>query len=274
MQNQAKSMFMILRNLFRKLAQGISHRQPIFWIVIFVSLLLSSCVKYDLEVNFHNSNNGELVQHIQLAKKLTSFSGDYIQEWWKNLANQARNLGGSVEQTADSETTEIILKVPFSNVRELSNKFNSLFGNSSVKHESKRYLPDTGSKLWVEELNLGVVSRNHLIYHVDLRSLSPIVHQGNDINTIINLDFGLQTPWGISNSVQNSTSLNPLVLEKQDNQNIWRLQPGQLNQIEVTFWLPNFLGIGTLLIIFFVWWGYYLKYSLIPKKDPDSTKLE
>jgi len=266
-------MFMILRNLLTKLTKAISRRQPIFWIFIFVSLLLSSCVKYDLEVNFRNSNSGELIQHIQLAKKLTSFSGDYIQEWWKSLANQARHLGASVEQSADSENSEIILKVPFTNVKELSNKFNALFGDSTVNHKSQRYFPDTGSKLWVEELNLGVVSRNRLIYHVDLRSLSPIVHKGSDINTMINLDFGLRTPWGMSNIVQNSTSLNPLVLEKHDNQNIWRLQPGQLNQIEVTFWLPNFLGIGTLLIIFFVWWGYYLKYSLIPKKDTDSTKL-
>ena len=55
-------------------------RNPILLVVLLTSLLLSGCVKYDVGLNFDNSNSGELVQHIKLGERLTSFSGDSVYE--------------------------------------------------------------------------------------------------------------------------------------------------------------------------------------------------
>jgi hypothetical protein len=233
---------------------------PILWIVMSLSLLLSSCVKYDLGVNFHHTNGGEIIQHIQLDKKLTSFSGDYIQEWWKNLENLAHRLGGSAQRISQSEIT---VQVPFTNSQELQTKFNSFFHAPGAKKSNYDVnLPGIISNLLVEEQNFVLISRHHLIYDVDLRSLAPIINKNNNLtntNTIVNLDFGLQTAWGMKNI---SSTENKLLPEKTTKQNIWQLQLGQLNHIEVVFWLPNFLGIGTLLIILFIWGGIYLKYQV------------
>ena len=76
----SKSVFFLIRKIgkFTKI-------KPIVFMVIFSSLLLSSCVKYDLGVNFNSTNNGELVQHIQLSEKITIFSSDYLSQWLKTL---------------------------------------------------------------------------------------------------------------------------------------------------------------------------------------------
>jgi len=246
--------------------------KPLLWVVLSIFLLLSGCVKYDLGVNFYHSNSGEIVQHIQLDQKLTSFSGDYIHEWWKSLENRAYRLGGSVNKISDAE---IIVKLPFTKGQELQDKFNVFFHSptdkkfpevTSNKSNSDVNLPGIISKFLVEDHNFGLVSRNHLIYDVDLRSLAPIVTQSNALastkattNSVINLDFQLQTPWGIRNIPQTENTIKP---QKNGSQSFWQLQLGQINHIEVVFWLPNFLGIGTLLIILFIWGGFYLRYKL------------
>jgi hypothetical protein len=52
------------------------------------------------------------------------------------------------------------------------------------------------------------------------------------------------------------------------------LKVGDMNHVEVVFWLPNFLGIGTLLIIGFVWLGLYLRYRLLPSPSIQLTVKE
>ncbi|MHC5832731.1 MAG: DUF3153 domain-containing protein, partial [Nostoc sp.] len=90
--------------------------------------------------------------------------------------------------------------------------------------------------------------------------------------SILDLEFSLKTPWGAKNIQQTETAMSndkPLGVyapEKNGNQLVWKLQPGELNHIEAVFWLPSPLGIGTLLIILFVWGGLYLRYNFMP--DP------
>ncbi|MFN6395199.1 MAG: DUF3153 domain-containing protein, partial [Aphanizomenon sp.] len=92
--------FIKIKSVFFSISKigKITKIKPIILTVILSSLLLSGCVKYDLGVNFNSTNNGELIQHIQLAEKLTIFSGDYLSEWLKTLENQARTLGGSTQR--------------------------------------------------------------------------------------------------------------------------------------------------------------------------------
>jgi hypothetical protein len=234
--------------------------------VILSSLLLSGCVKYDLGVNFNSTNNGELIQHIQLAERITLFSSDYLSEWLKTLENQARSLGGSTQRISPAE---IIVKIPFTSAKELQEKFTVFFKNPRSEDSNNSEISDITSSLVAEDRNFFLFSRNHLVYDLDLRSLAMLTTNNN--NSIVNLDFSLQTPWGTKNIDNNENAIKP---EKHGNQLIWTLKPGAINHIEVVFWLPNFLGIGTLLIIAFVWLGFYLRYTLLPSPSIQLTVKE
>ncbi|MTJ55168.1 DUF3153 domain-containing protein [Anabaena sp. UHCC 0253] len=245
-------------NKIRKFAKA----NPILLVVLLASLLLSGCVKYDLGVTFNSTNNGELVQHIKLSEKISLFSNDYVSEWLKTLENRARTLSGSAEKISPED---IVVKIPFTNVKELQEKFSGFFNSRTDEDIDGSEISNITSTLVAEDQNFLLLSRNHLIYDLDLRSLAMLTSKSN--NSIINLDFSLQTPWGVKNIQNNENSIQP---EKHNNQLIWQLKPGSINHIEVVFWLPNFLGIGTLLIISFVWLGLYLRYTLLP--NPSTAK--
>ncbi|WP_442944789.1 DUF3153 domain-containing protein [Nostoc sp.] len=244
-------------------------RNPILWLVLLTSLLLTGCVKYDVGLNFDNSNSGELVQHIKLGERLTSFSGDSVYEWLNSIERRARQLEGKTQRVSQEE---IIVTIPFSSGRELQEKFNEFFNpranqpSESVQSESDSELPKIESNVLLEENNFLLLVQNRLIYDLDLRSLSLIASKGNvlaNAGSILDLEFSLKTPWGAKNIQLTETAIEP---EKNGNQLVWKLQPGELNHIEAVFWLPSPLGIGGLLIILFVSGGLYLRYNFMP--DP------
>ncbi|WP_071188613.1 DUF3153 domain-containing protein [Trichormus sp. NMC-1] len=244
--------------------------KPISWVVISAAFMLSGCVQYDLGINYNNTNNGEIVQHIQLSEKLTSFSGDYIWEWLNSLERRARKLEGSAKRISPEE---LIVKIPFSNGRELQEKFSGFFNYRSSQNPNQvpqdSEIPTIASNLLVEENNFLLLSRNRLIYDLDLRSLSALTSKRNVLAgsaSVLNLDFSLQTPWGVKTIQKTEDAIQP---EKDGKQLIWKLKPGELNHIEVVFWLPNMLGIGALIIILFVWGGFYLRYTLL--SEPGFT---
>ncbi|MEC4818713.1 MAG: DUF3153 domain-containing protein [Scytonema sp. PMC 1069.18] len=244
-------------------------QNPILCIVVLTSLLLTGCVKYDLGVNFNNANYGELVQHIQLEERLTSFSGDSVYEWLDSIERRARKLEGKTQRLSREE---VFVSIPFSNGKELQAKFNKFFhpygtqNSKSVQSVSDAELPKIESNILLFQNNFLLLVRNRLIYDVDLRSLALISSNGNVLanpGSILDLEFGLKTPWGAKNIETAENSITP---EKDGKRFVWKLQPGQLNHIEVVFWLPSPLGIGTLLIILFVGAGFYLRYIFMP--DP------
>lgn len=251
--------------------------QSRLFLVILVALSLSGCINYDLGIKFNHTNNGELVQHIKLSKQLSGFSGDYIFEWLKTLERRAKNLQGSVNHISAQET---IIKIPFTNGTELQEKFSVFFPNQKNQNNQKNQdkntqeLADISANLISTDNNFLFLSRHHLIYDLDLRSLAALSIKEENVttanNSLINLDFSLQTPWGVKSIEKTDNSLQP---EKNGNQVVWKLKPGQLNHIEAVFWLPNILGIGTLIIVLFVGIGFYLKGYLGESKTTDKNLI-
>jgi len=260
------TLFKIRSQLMKSVSLEITKIKPIVFMVIFASLLLSGCVKYDLGVNFNSTNNGELVQHIQLSEKITIFSSDYLSQWLKTLENRARTLAGSIERVSP---VEIVVKIPFTSAKELQEKFTGFFNTRTFEDSDGSEISNITSTLVAEDTNFFILSRNHLVYDLDLRSLAMLTTK--DDSSIVNLDFSLQTPWGIKNIDNSENAIQP---EKHDNQLIWTIKPGTINHIDVVFWLPNFLGIGTLLIIGFVWLGLYLRYTFLPNPGIELTAKE
>ncbi|BAY22839.1 hypothetical protein NIES2100_26030 [Calothrix sp. NIES-2100] len=256
--------FPTLRN-----SQNTKIPKPILWFVLFASLLLTGCVQYDVGVNFDHSNHGEFVQHIKLGERLTSFSGDYVYEWLNSIERRAKKLEGKTRRISPEE---IIVSIPFTNGQELQEKFNNFFNShvnqkpESVENESDSELPKIESNLLIEQNNFLLLVKNRLIYDLDLRSLSLIASNGNvlaNTGSILDLDFSLKTPFGAKNIPIAENAIEP---EINKNQLVWKLRTGELNHIEVVFWLPSPLGIGALLISLFVWGGIYLRYTFMP--DP------
>jgi Protein of unknown function (DUF3153) len=253
-------------------------RSRLIWVLLLGSLLLSGCVKYDVGVTFNRPSQGEIVQHIKLGERLTSFSGDSATQWLSSIEERAKQLQGKVKRLSPEEIT---VSIPFDNGADLEKKFNQFFNPvSKSSTQSLEELPKIDSKLNLYQNNLLLLLRNRLSYDLDLRSLSLIANNGSVLvspGSVLDLEFSLNTPWGGRSIEKSANSIHPET-NSNGRQLLWKLQPGQLNHVEVVFWLPDFLGIGTVFICLFVALGIFLRYSfmpdpqtLLPPKVPQNT---
>lgn len=249
--------------------------------IVAIALLLSGCVEYDVGTTFHNANSGELVQKIQLGDRLTSFSGESVYDWLDDIQSSARQVGGRTKRVSQKE---LIVTLPFSSGHELQEKFNKFFHpnhkknpKSKVKskdNQANSEFNQIESNLVVSDNNFIFFDRERLIYNLDLRSLGLISNKGNALvntDSILDLEFALNTPWGAKNIEK---SENALPVEKQGDKLVWQLKSGKLNHVEVVFWLPNPFAIGTLLIVLFVWGGIFLRYTVIPLPAMDFSQTK
>jgi hypothetical protein len=257
----ASNRFSLMRTI-----RTIWSRWRLLWVIFLASLLLSGCVEYDVGVNFESQTHGEIVQHIQLGEQLRSFSSLTVQQWLDSVKRRSQQLGGKTQRISDQE---MVVTIPFNNGAELEEKFNQFFNpvdskksRSDAKLEPE--LPEIKSHLTVNQNNWLFAIRNRLIYDLDLRSLGVLSSEGNVLvspGELVDVKFSLNTPWG-ARTIQSAA--DDTSLEKQGNQLVWALTPGQLNHLETVFWVPSPIGIGAFLIILLVAAGGYLKYQLLP----------
>lgn len=243
-------------------------KSVVLWLIpLYLCLvtLLSGCVRYEVGVNFESPTHGEMIQHIKLADRLTSFSRTTAEDWLKSIERRTRQLQGRTKRISEQDLTVII---PFDNGADLQKKFNQFFnpvepGKTTVSED----LPQFESHLEMRQNNLLFWIRNHVELELDLRSLGVISSNGNVLvspGSLLELQFSLSAPWGAKPILTSDASaINPQS-DRIGNQVIWTLQPGQINHIEAVFWLPSPIGIGALVIVLFVALGMYLKSQLSP----------
>jgi hypothetical protein len=231
--------------------------------------LVTGCVQYDVGVNFESQTRGEIVQHIKLGERLTSFSSETVAEWLKSVERRVRLLDGKTKRLSQ---TEVVVRIPFNNGAELQDKFNQFYNpiaetaKSRVASPLETDLPKFESHLNLKQNNLLLVLRNRLSLELDLRSLSLLSSNGSLLLSpggLLELDFSLNTPWG-AKSIE--TVAGALVPEsyQQGKQLVWKLKPGEINYLEAIFWIPSPVGIGALIIALFVAAGIALKYQILP----------
>lgn len=214
-------------------------------LVLLVTLLLTltGCVQYDTTIKFQSFNAGELIQHITLDRQFYQLNQSALDIWLRSIEQRIQKLHGQVQKISDRELTVVM---PFRTATELVSKFNQFFASD------KQLL---ASKLAVTQSNFLVATRHQLTYDVDLRSLaadSPITGSLNSTpiqqqTPPLDLKFALYIPQGMNN-----------------HNGRWQLQPGQVNHLSSIFWLPNPIGIGSLVIIVLVAIGYLIKSKLAP----------
>lgn len=257
----------------QNIKDGIRQRTKHFFFLlplVFCLLnLVTGCVQYDVGVNFESQTRGEIVQHIKLGDKLTSFSSETVGQWLKSVETRVRSLDGKTKRLS---AQEVLVKIPFNNGAELESKFNQFYNPIAPSKKSQATsplatdLPKFESHLKVKQNNLFLVLRNRLTLELDLRSLSLLSSNGSLLLSpggLLELDFSLNTPWG-AKSIE--TAAGAIVPEsfQEGKQLVWKLKPGEINYLEAVFWLPSPVGIGAVIIAAFVAAGIYLKYQLLP----------
>ena len=264
----------VTKAIAQKLGQQL-RRFRVVWMMLLASLLLSGCVQYDVGINFESPNRGEIVQHIKLDDRLTSLSGASAQQWLETVEQRTRRLGGKIRRNSNQEVTAII---PFSSGADLNTKFNEFLQPSTQKGTAKRaepVLPEITSDFQLSQSNFLLLLRNRLSYTLDLRSLGVTSANGDLLvspSSLLDLEFRLNTPWG-ARSIDTAANAISAERRQQGHELIWTLKPGQINHLEAAFWLPSPLGIGTVVIVFLVLGGWYLKYQSLPGQTAGSTQV-
>lgn len=230
-------------------------------VLVFVALVTSGCVNYDVGIHFDSPNRGAIVQRIQLDDRLSTFTSGTAQAWLSNIDQRVKRLQGKTRKLSNQE---VLATIPFSNGQDLEKKFNQYFSAElAAKIRSKKPLdlPKIDSKLQVKQGNFILFERTRLIYDVDLRSLGVAAPDGDVLinpSSLLELQFSVDAPWGASGSTKNSA------VRRDGKRVIWTLQPGQQNHIETAFWMPSPLGIGTVIVIAIVAAGIYFKNQQLP----------
>jgi hypothetical protein len=247
-----------------------NRRKPLSFLLPLACCLLvflTGCVRYEVGVNFADQHHGEIVQYIKLGQQLTTLSQAETKEWLKSIEKRAAQLSGKAKRISPQE---IAITIPFNNGKDLVEKFNQFFNpNQSEKLKQKSGktldLVQLNSQMSIRQSNLLLLERNRINLEVDLRALGVLSNQGNIIvspGSLIDLEFVLHSPWG-ARSIETDRGPIPEI-HQAGKQLVWHLQPGQINKVEVVFWTPSWLGLGTLGIIAFILLGFYLKYRRWP----------
>ncbi len=239
-------------------------------IILFICLVfcLTGCVRYDVGVNFSQANSGTIIQHIKLGEQLTSFSESEGNTWLNGIQKQALKLHGKVKRLS---TEELIVTIPFSNGKELVDKFNRFFVsevdskvNRKLTKNDNGSLLDLEAKMSIQQSNLLLIERNVLNFSADLTPLGVVSNEGNIIissGDLINLQLQFNFPWG----AKIVTNDFPIWEKGEDNQYRISLKAGQVNDVSAIFWLPNYVGLGTVAIALLILMGFIFKY-------PESLK--
>jgi Protein of unknown function (DUF3153) len=211
---------------------------------LLLTLSLSGCVKYQTTIDFHSFNSGDLIQHITLDKQFYQINQQAIDTWLESIEQRAHQINGTVNKTSPQELT---VTVPFRRAPELVRKFNQFFAGDQQ---------GLASQLSINESNFLLASRYQLTYDLDLRSLTV---NSLEPGKTLDLQFALQAasrPFDQLRAAPNS----PATVQQ------WSLQLGQANHLTSTFWIPNPLGIGGLIIGLLVAIGYLLKSWITPRQ--------
>jgi hypothetical protein len=226
-----------------------------------LTLLLSGCLESDQTLRFDHYHHGQLSQSIHLGPRGEALLQGALADWLQGLTKRTQALGGDLRPTTDG--FEWVM--PFTTAVDLMARFQQTWTETSVDQPVSGpvlQIPGLAAiplSLEVSQRNWLLASRIHLIYDLDLQSLSPWLNpqtigegQGDS------LTWRLQVPWGevtLQPGSLPATVIKPRHL-------LWSLQPGQSHHIDVVFWLPNPIGLGTLGIVLLVLLGYFLRYRV------------
>lgn len=240
---------------FRSLARSLP-------LLVGLALLLSGCLQSDLTLHFDHNRHGQVSQSIHLGPRGRALLQGSLTDWLDDLTERTQTLGGDLRPTADG----FDWIMPFTTGADLMERFQQVWlapnAETTAADPMLLEIPGLGNlplRLEVSQRNWFLVSRTHLIYDLDLQALSPWLNPQTPVGEVgDSLTWRLQVPW---NGVVLQSGSMPATLTR-PTELVWSLEPGQSHHIEVIFWLPNPIGLGTVVIVFLVLVGYFLRYGV------------
>jgi hypothetical protein len=266
-------------------------------IVVILALSLCGCVNYDVGFKIRGQSGGEFVQVVRLGNGLGNGLGDgadssdSIGTWIASLEQRTKALQGKVRRRADRS---LELAIPFRNSQDLDRKFNQFFApevppttpatakpnanrsSSQLANQrsSRPSLPTISAHLDLTEQNYLLFLHDRFKLDIDLRPLSLVAASEGADATLINpgslldLNLHLTTPWG--------SQINPdsLRAKAENNQLIWQLQPGKLNHLDASYWMPSPIGWGALIVIGLVALAQWFRSKLTPLPGGSAPIVE
>ncbi len=233
-----------------------------FAICLACVLFLGGCVDYDVEISFTHQHHGEIHQHLRLGDEFTNFNQQEAKNWLRSVEKRAKSLHGSTKRIS---AQELDVRIPFNNGQDMVDKFNRFFNPEGQNLQATELdLVQLKSSMAIAQRNWIFLERNRATLDVDLRALGVLSQQGNLIlspGSLLDLDVALKAPLWL-NVVKDGSYTT--VTRKDGDRLIWTLEPGQINHLDVVFWVPSWVGIGTLAIVGLLFGGYYLKYRRLP----------
>jgi hypothetical protein len=259
-------------------------------IVVILALSLCGCVNYDVGFNVRGQSGGEFTQVIRLGTGADAKSGDSLGAWIASLEQRTKALDGKVRRRSDQS---LELTIPFRNSKDLDRKFNQFFDPEAAPAKSakpgkltqlaqsvraKPSLPTISAHLDLTEQNYLLFLHDRFQLDLDLRPLSLISAtdqtSSQTIDTtlinpgsLLDLTLNLTTPWG------SKAAANSLRATVNGPQLQWQLQPGKLNHLDASYWMPSPIGWGALVVIGLVALTSWLRDRLTTAESPSPTAV-
>jgi hypothetical protein len=257
-------------------------------VLLLLPVLLSGCLRYDLTLRFDHHTHGQILQTIDLSDRGAALAQPTLAPWLEDLKARSRPLGGQLSQGPQTVT----LAVPFGTAADLVQRFTQVFavaesapdavpGATTGVQDGNALPQGPGPRLelagWgvvpfelaIDQRNWGLASRTHLTYVLDLQDLPA---NGDGLTDTAppwaDLRLRLQVPWGLAEVAPPAS--HPITQDATGA--TWQLQPGQLTRIDVVFWLPNAVALGTLGIVALVLGGYGLRYRVLKQGLGQNVK--
>lgn len=244
-------------------------------LVMGLALLLNGCFQADLTLRFDHHHHGQWTQTLTLGERNLAFAGDALTPWLQQIRSPVQRLGGYLRQTPST----IEITVPFSTPADLTERFNRVFadprsgdtmaslpavapdGPTGEPAATVITLPALGTvpfHLETQERNWGLFSQVRLSYDLDLQAVDfPSDSMlGGEVPLADPVSFAVQVPWGIS--AVEAESLSPAQTTSTGAR--WNLPLGEQSHIDVRFWLPNWIGLGGVILTVIVLMGYGIRY--------------
>lgn len=238
-------------------------RLRLLWIVVIASLFLSGCVDYQVGIRFADANHGEMVHSIHFNQPITGISSTLLTTWLETIEKTVKKDGGRILHPSQQEW---LIQVPFYNTKDLETKFSHLVQPPAPPRSrlGSKLPANVDSRLHFTTGNLILWQRHHLQYDLDLRGLEFALPTVESTADPVSIEIRLNTPWGAKPLPTPDTAS---VIQKRGNQLMWKPKPGQINNLDTVFWVPNYLGIGTVIIVLLVIVGIYRKSEMAPPFD-------
>ena len=242
-------------------------------LVIGLVWLLGGCFQSDLILQFDHHHHGHWTQTLTLGERNLAFAHDALDPWLQQIHDPVQDLGGRLRQTPST----IELTVPFSTPADLAERFNTVFTAPSLGATNSLGIKDGGNPwgdapatvltlpgvgsvpfhLETQEQNWGLFSQVRLVYDLDLRSIGELGESvWGEVSREDGVSFQLQVPWGVASLA--AAALSPDQIDPAGAR--WILPLGEISHIEARFWLPNWIGLGGLVLAVIVLLGYVVRY--------------